>query len=301
MQGKVIEVEDSYWVGAVDVSPDSTRFATATGSDKTTSIWSITSGERLVGPLEHKHYVRGIKFTPTGEHIAIACHNSFVIRIFNSGNGNKLIMIRTLTPICNYPSTPLAWSNNGQQIFTPSKDKKITSFDVWMGFKIAESQVLGGNEITSIALAANGKFIAAYTSRFISFLDASTLSHIHPVIEDSEDISSIAISADSSYLATGRRLDGKIVIRNLGSILPDFYGPFNVSTREQTQLTSGDYDNLNLPDSTQEQPGKPSSLESKSGNENGDDVILEVEVPSSAPQFDFDEVGDHYILVFPSC
>ena len=63
----------------------------------------------------------------------------------------------------------------------------------------------------------------------ISFLDASTLTRTGPhVIRDDVSIRSIAISQDNSYLATGQ-FDGKIIIRNLSMILPDFYGPFQVS------------------------------------------------------------------------
>jgi WD40 repeat protein len=43
---KVAEVEDTIYVAAVDVSPESTRFATGTSAEKA-SIWSISTGERL--------------------------------------------------------------------------------------------------------------------------------------------------------------------------------------------------------------------------------------------------------------
>ena len=56
LQRKVVEVEGTNRVRAVDVPPESTRFATATWSGKA-SIWSIT-GERLVGPLEHDSAIR---------------------------------------------------------------------------------------------------------------------------------------------------------------------------------------------------------------------------------------------------
>ena len=56
MGEKVIDVEDTNRVWAVDVSPDSTRFAT--GTDEDARIWGITSGERLVGPLKHDNVDR---------------------------------------------------------------------------------------------------------------------------------------------------------------------------------------------------------------------------------------------------
>ena len=225
---KAIDVESENDVWAVGISPDSTRFVTAT--DKAMSIWSLTSGERLVGPLEHDDHVSDVRFSPNGEHIAIACLDNS-IRIIDSHTGVSLIAINTDVPQWG-PATPLAWSSDGQEIFTASHDNKIRSFDTSTGSPLAESQPLHNisNIVHSIALAANGKFIAVFVLSSISFLDASTLTHIGPVIGDSDGklIRSIAISVDSSQLATGRE-DGKIVIRDLSKILPDSYGPFHVS------------------------------------------------------------------------
>ena len=225
MQEKIIDVEGGDTVNAVDVSPDSTTFAT--GADRAVSIWHMTSGERLVGPLKHDFYVTAVRFSPNGERIATASSNRS-IRVFDSRNGNELITIRTVTPSA-WPSTLLAWSHDSLQIFAASQDNKIRLFDASEGSRLAESQTLTGNgEVDSIALAASGKFIATYAGRSISFLDASTLSLIDPVIEDSQDIFSIALSPNGGDMATGLN-DGQITIRDLGSILPGSYGPFHVS------------------------------------------------------------------------
>ena len=226
LRGKVIDVEGTKMVYAVDVSPDSTSFAT--GSDEEASIWGISSGERLVGPLKHDRDVTGIKFSPNGEHVATACRGS-AIRIFDSHTGDWLITIDTITPGWA-PTIPLLWSDDGQQIFAASEDNKIQSFRVSTGSQLAESQILNddGNNIQSIALATNGKFLATYAGEVITFLDTSTLSQIVPVVKDSGTMDSIALSPDRRYIATGGR-DGKITVRELGRILPDFYGPFRVS------------------------------------------------------------------------
>ena len=143
------------------------------------------------------------------------------------------------------PSTPLAWSNNGQQIFAASLDRKIKSFDVSTGSQLAESQVHGDDEVRSIALAANGKLLATFADRSISFWDTSTLTQIGPVIEDRQNIQSIALSPDSSYLATGGE-QGNIAIRNLHSILPDLYGPFSVSIYACTLLSDKSHISFSL-------------------------------------------------------
>ena len=227
IQEKVTEVEGDSRVYTVDVSPDSTRFATGTPNEA--SIWSISSGERLIGPLQHDNTgaIGGIKFSPNGERIATACGGGCIC-IFDSHHGDKLITITTITT-GGFPSTPLAWSNDGKKIFATSKDNKIKSFDVSTGSQLAESQFLGDYSVYSIALASSGNFIVSCQLHSIAFLDSSTLSHIHPVIEESgELLRSIALSPDNGYLACGLG-NGKITVHNLGDILPDVYGPFHVS------------------------------------------------------------------------
>jgi WD40 repeat protein len=228
-QEKALEVKGSHIVRAVDISPESTRFATAatrgTGNNDA-SIWNIITGERLVDLLQHANWISGIKFSPNGKHIATAVRDDS-IRVFDSRNGDQLVTIKT--DISSWsPSTPLTWSNNGQQIVAASSDRKIKSFDVSTGSQLAESQVYGDDDVKSIALAANGKFLATFADHSISFCDTSTLTRIGPVVEDSQRIESIALSPDCSYLATGG-WDGNITIRNLNNILPDLYGPFRVS------------------------------------------------------------------------
>ena len=222
MHEKLITVEGGITVWAVDVSPDSTRFATGTGKSEM-SIWSMTKGERLVGPLRHDNDVTGAEFSPNGEQIATACYGAS-IRIFDGRNGDELITIDTTTPQLA-ATTPLAWSSDGQRIFAASKGNKISSFDVSTESQLAELQM--PSDGYSLALAPNCKFIATFTYGSIRFLDASTLAQTGPVVEENEVIYSIAISQDSSCAATGRG-DGKIIIRNLSQILPDLYGPFHV-------------------------------------------------------------------------
>ncbi|KAF8547030.1 tricorn protease domain 2-containing protein [Imleria badia] len=253
-QEMTVEVVEGTNVLAVDISPDSTRFATgtavATRYGNKASIWDIVTGERLVHPLQHDGMIVGVKFSPDGERVATACRES--IRVFDSYNGDQLQVI-TVMPAVTVQSrvTPFAWSNDGQQIFALSLDNKIKSFKVSSGIKLAESQI---QDVVSIALAANGKFLAAIADRSVTFWDTSTLSQIGPVIEDTEKVWSIAVSPDCSYLATGGSY-GRITIRNLSDILLDAYGPFHVTPQQQLEQPStlGNHDKRPS-DSTPEQP-----------------------------------------------
>ena len=181
---KVIHtVEDTNDMYAVDVSLDSTRFAT--GARDGATIWSITSGQRLVGPLEHDNSVNGIRFSPTGEHCATTCARN-AIQIFDSHTGDNLITLNGRSP--DWQGTPLAWSGDGQQIFTASGDNKVRSFNVSTGSKFTELRILhddGDSNVLSIALSANGKSIATFAGHSILVLDTSTLKQIGPVIKES--------------------------------------------------------------------------------------------------------------------
>jgi len=234
-QEKAIEVEGGSFVNTVDISPDSTRFATCTEASHekgSITIWNTLTGERLVGPLQHVGAVRGIKFSPNGERIATVCQAENSLHVFDSHNGGQLVKINGIGFSYGWSSTtPLAWSpSNREQIFLGSGNSKIMSFDVSTGSELAEWQVHNAGDVVSIALAANRKFLATFTgnSAGISFWDTSTHSQIGSVIQDSQRIWSIALSPDCSYLATGG-FNGNITIRNLSNVLPHSYIPSLVS------------------------------------------------------------------------
>ena len=238
IQEKAIEVDGTQNVDAVDISPDAARFAT--GGIDTASIWNIVTGERLVGPLQHHYGVAGVKFSPNGDHVATACEDS--IRVFDSRNGDQLITINADLDVHSRPITPLGWSNNGQQIFAAFHNNKIKAFEASTGSLLAESRVRSlhtGDDSEfrrCIAVAANGTFLATFAPNAISFWDASTLARIGPVIEESQKLRSIALSADCSYVATGRN-DGKITIRNLGDIA--FEAPCAEEYHDTVESSSG--------------------------------------------------------------
>ena len=230
IQEEAVKVEGGEDVYAVDVAPDCTKFATGTSEGKP-NIWSITTGERLVGPLELGGLVSGIRFSPDGERIVAARDNfEASIHIFNSRNGDQLISIENPMDTMS-PLTPIAWSMDGERLFATSKDSKIKSFDASTGSQLAEWKIHDNNdsERMCIAVAANNTFIACSAGRFVSFWDTSTHTQIG-IVEDSDNIKSIALSPDGSHLASGCRDLGRINIWDLSSVLSESYLSTNVST-----------------------------------------------------------------------
>ena len=224
LRKKVAEVERGEHVVSVDVAPDCAKFATGTQGEA--NIWSTTTRERLLSLLELGGDVSGLRFSPDGSRLATAGYST--IRIFDAHNGDHLISIENPIPANSY--LPIVWSTHGQQLFAVSNDYKIKSFDSSTGSPLAEWQIHeNSNGPMSVALSANGKFIASSAGRFISFWD--TLTHTQlGIVEGTHVIQSIALSPDGCHLAIGSRNSGSSIIWNLGGILPDSYLPGNVST-----------------------------------------------------------------------
>ena len=213
-----IEAVGTLRVFGVDVSPDSTRLAT--GADQNVAVWSISTGQLLLGPWKHSDFIAAVKFSPSGDRIATATWERNSIRLYDSSSGQLLVDIpdRVSSPY----NTSLAWSNDGRQLFIASYAGKIKCFHVSGSFlSWTEWDVQVDNQPVSIALAGNGKFIASASSRFVSFWDTSTHARIGPVIEQSERVWSIALSNDG-HLASGGD-DQKIILRNLRATLPRSY------------------------------------------------------------------------------
>ena len=229
LRAKVVAVEGTEDVRAVDIAPDCTRFATGTTRGKA-SIWSITTGESLVGLPQHRG-VAGIKFSPDGGRIATCGVADSTIKIFDSRNGDQLISIENPIP-GNSMTTPFVWSTDSQRLFAISTGNIIKSFDSSSGSQLSEWQIhenVHGDRM-SIALSADNKFIASGAGHFVSFWDTSTHTQLG-IVEESHKIQSIALSPDGTRLAIGGYVGSdSIIIWNLSGILPDSYLPINVST-----------------------------------------------------------------------
>ncbi|KAF8547367.1 hypothetical protein OG21DRAFT_1501611 [Imleria badia] len=229
---KVIQFDWPYekCVWAIDVSPDSTRFATAS-LDRTVCIWSIPAGEQLLGPLTHEDAVASVRYSPRGDRIATATVKCHSVRVYDSHDGGLLCNI--VVADLSLSSTPFTWSLNGQLFFVSGG--KIQCFDASTGAVLQQWNIPCSSSFSSIALSSTGSFIACSLDRSISFWDTSTRNRIGPIIAHSHTVNSLALSPKDAFLASGG-YDKKITLRDLRAILPRHYFSFDESSTQTPLL-----------------------------------------------------------------
>ena len=220
-------------VGTVDISPDSTKFATG-AKEKKVFIWDISTGQRLLGPLEHENGVVAVKFSPDGEYLATATWNRESLRIYNAHTGH---LIKTIA-VNAHGLNPVAWSADSQRIFASSSNI-IKHIYVDTGSFISEWEIPGEINGTqgSLVVPTNGRFIASFVGSSLSLWDPSTCERLGPVFDHpNQRLWSIALSSDNNYLATSGD-DGIITLRNLSDVIPVTYlvqRPRNVNGADPT-------------------------------------------------------------------
>ncbi|KAG6377288.1 WD40-repeat-containing domain protein [Boletus reticuloceps] len=213
-------------VFSVDISPDSTKFATG-GLDKQAFIHCITTGENLVGPLKHGGTVVAVRFSPDGDRLATATGDktdTTSVRIYDSDDGQQLLNIPCWFWTC--VSSPLAWSADGHQLFAATSGE-VKCFDTSSGTLLNKWAAPGARWATSIIIAHNQKFAAAAASTSLFFWDTFTGQQVGSVIEVASNIRSISHSPNDDHIVTGEE-NGKITIRSLRDILPSSYLTMNL-------------------------------------------------------------------------
>ena len=166
-------------VKAVDISPDGVRITTGS-HDETLCVWSLSTGERLLGPLEHGSKLARVKFSPNGRLIATATWDPNV-RICDSYNGTHLAQFPIT--VSSGLNQSLAWASDSKQLFALSSNGKIHCLDVSTGTTLARWVTHSSDDVNCVTLASNGTFIAASADSSVSFWDTATRKLIGSVIK----------------------------------------------------------------------------------------------------------------------
>ena len=175
---------------AVDVSPDSMKFASGS-NDCTACVWSLPTGQQLLGPWKHDGFVIAVKFSPNGHFIATAT-SRHSISVYDGRDGDLVFNIPIKVIYSHNHS--LAWSSNSKQLFAVSSGK-IICLDASTGATLSQWSI-HGDQRNRIALASDGTFIAASSGSSVSFWDATTHEQIGSIIQHTDEVKCMAISAN---------------------------------------------------------------------------------------------------------
>ena len=221
---KVTEFKGHHsYVNAVDVSPDSTKIASGS-TDRTACVWSLSTGQRLLGPWEHDGLVFAVKFSPDGCFIATAGGS---ISVYDDRDLVFNVPI-DVAPSLNHS---LAWSSNSKQLFAVYSGE-IICLDAFTGATLSQWFIHGDID-NRIALASDGALIAASSGSSISFWDATTHEQIGSVVQHTDEVECMAISADYDIAIGG---GNKITLCSFHNILPFFYCSYVSTFTSRTRL-----------------------------------------------------------------
>lgn len=208
----------AHWVYAVDISPDATKIATGS-DDGTARVWSLSTGRRILNPLQHGSTVVTVKFSPDGRLFATATLSpAHSVRIYDSQDGRLLANFPIRVNSSNNQS--LAWASDSKQLFALSHDGNIKCLNVSTGTAVLQWPVHSNNHLRCISLAGNGRFIAASANSSVSFWDTTSSKQIGTVIKCTADVVSMAISPNYDLVTGGGRA---ITLRSLCDVLPSHY------------------------------------------------------------------------------
>ena len=213
--------KDGFEVTTVDFSPASSRqFVSAsrnsigTSDSSSAAVWDLGTRKQVQilrhDDSNHSIMIQGAKYSPRGDRIATATDDS--VRVWDCHDGRLLMDIKV---------TVDQWSNRGLLWFSSLQllvlsNRKIIQIDASTGTPISEWPILDTSGSSCIAQPMHKEFIAYSTRRTVSFLDAVTRTELG-LVEHTENIYSIAFSADDRFIAIGGEY-GTINVENISHI-----------------------------------------------------------------------------------
>ena len=186
-------------VNAINVSPDGTKIASGS-DDETLCVWSLSTCQRLLGPLKHDDYVAAAKFSPDGRLIATATRNRNSVRVYDSQDGHLLVDVPI--QVNSSLNRSLTWAIDGKQLFALSPDGNIRCLDP-QGTTLSKWPIHSSEDAKCIALESTGTLIAASAASSVSFWNNTTRKQIGSVIKYNHRIWSMAISDTNGLVVCG--------------------------------------------------------------------------------------------------
>jgi WD40 repeat protein len=111
---------DSKQINSVDFSPDGTVLATTGSNDGMTKFWCTKTWQMQGDPIECDAYVYCVRYSPSGELLAIATNQN--IQIYNPGTRERVASFKGHTK----HNLSLAWTPDGTRLLSGGDDEDRT-------------------------------------------------------------------------------------------------------------------------------------------------------------------------------
>jgi len=222
---------------SIAYSPDGKTLVSGGGRDRTLRLWDAFSGKQLVKMEGHEHEVSCVAFSPDGKLLASGSPDR-TIRIWDAASGKQLRQIvginsnigplvfspdgsmvamaggyriglwdvatgeeiRSLTGHTSYVFA-VAFSPDGKTLVSGGQDNTIRLWDVASGTTLR--QIPAGKTVFSLALAPDGKQIAAGVFVHIRIYEAETGNEVlHSEDRYHSGVGSVVYAPDGQTVAT---------------------------------------------------------------------------------------------------
>lgn len=191
----VVQTGHSGAVKTVAFSPDGKTLASGS-EDNTIKLWELATGRELRAFTGHSDNVFSVAFSPDGKILASGSVDR-TIRLWDVAKGQEL---RTLSGHANSIFS-VAFSFDGKTLASGSGDSTIKLWDVATGRALLTLTNL--DIVSSVTFTVDGKKLVSSSLSTIKLWDVATASLLLTLGGHSEQVRSVALSADGKTLVSG--------------------------------------------------------------------------------------------------
>ncbi|KAG2367969.1 quinon protein alcohol dehydrogenase-like superfamily [Suillus spraguei] len=192
-----LKVHTTY-IYSLDFSPDGTMLATGS-HDRITKLWNTKTWEQQGDPIVCGSYVRCVRYSPSGELLAIATDSN--IQIYNAGTRERVASFKGHKTW----NSSLAWTPDGTRLITSgdNTDPTIREWDVTTWQQVGDPWTGHTHYIYAIAINPAGTLIASASLDSLVYLWRLSDRQAVGIFNHSSSPQCVTFSADGNHILSG--------------------------------------------------------------------------------------------------